>query len=246
MALLVDEGVRYPFRGDRSTDLLAAGGLLGIVAAIVLQLAAAAYPSPLAIPLVALAGGSVVALLGYLLRVYEATVAGNDTPPGFRPFDGLLRDGCRLLVVSLGYALGPIAIVAVTVGGLTQVPFAADSAGFIGSLFFFGASTVVLCLVGAFGYVYPAAVGRVATGGRVRDAVDFRSLRPVLGHSGYFVPWLFAALFVVPGWAFLLTALSSATAFGVVAVFVTFYAHVVATRLVARGYRTAATEPTAD
>ncbi|SEV96056.1 DUF4013 domain-containing protein [Natrinema salifodinae] len=241
MALLVDEGLRYPFRGDRSPDLLAIGGLLGIFTAICLQLAVAVGPSPLAVPFVALAAVSIIALLGYLFRVVAATVAGDETPPGFRPLGRLLRDGCRLLAVSIGYAIGPTVVLAVTVGGLVRRPFDPDAIGFGGSLLFFGASTVVLSMVLAFGYVYPAAVGRLATGGGLREAVDVRPQRSVLAHGGYFTAWLCASLFVVPGWAFLIAALSNATAFGVVAAFVTFYAHVVAARLVGRGYRRAAT-----
>lgn len=241
MALFVDEGVRYPFRGERSTDLLAAGGLLGIATAISVQLAAVTAPSVLAVPFVAVGTIAIVALLGYLCRVFAATVDGDDEPPGFRPVGSLFRDGCRLLAVSLCFAVPPIAIVAVTVGGLARASISPASLGFVGSLLFFGASTVVLLLALAFGYAYPVAVGRLADGGRLREALDVRRYRSVLGHGGYVTAWAFGAMFVVPGWAFLLTAVSSATALGVVAVFVTFYAHVVAVRLVARGYRRAAT-----
>ncbi|MFC4543602.1 DUF4013 domain-containing protein [Halosolutus amylolyticus] len=240
MALLVDEGVRYPFRGDRSTDLLAAGGVLGIVAAITLQLAAAASTTLLAPVFAVLAAVPAVALLGYLLRVFETTVRGDDAPPSFRPIGALLRDGCRLAAVSLGYAVGPAVVLAVTVGGVIRAPLSPDSIGFVGSTAFFAASTIVLVLVVAFGYGFPAAVGRLAEGDRLRAALDPRGQRSILAHGGYFTAWTFAALFVVPGWAFLLAALSQPTPFGVVAVFVTFYAHVVATRLVARGYRSAA------
>ncbi|WP_049925501.1 DUF4013 domain-containing protein [Halopiger goleimassiliensis] len=239
MALLVNEGMRYPFRGDRSPDLLATGGLLGLVAAMTLQLTSVSHSLPLAVVFLALGTVPVVALLGYLFRVVATTIDGADTPPGFRPVGTVFRDGCRLLAVTLGYAAVGGVIVAATVGGLLQVPVSADSLGFAGSLLFFTGTTVVLVLVVTVGYVYPAAVGYVATGGRLAGAADVHRYVPILGHSGYFMAWTFAALFVVPGWAFLLAALSRATAFGVVAIFVAFYAHVVAARLVARGYRSA-------
>lgn len=239
MSLLVDEGMRYPFRGDRSIDLLATGGLLGIVTAMLVQLSSAAAPSPLAVVFLFFAIVPVVALLGYLLRVFEATVRGDETPPGFRPLGRLIRDGTRLAVVAVGYAVVPLFLIAVTVGGLMRAPFDPDSIGFIGTLLFFGASTVVMLLIASFGYVFPVAAGKVADSGRLRESVRLRCRRSVLVHGGYFTAWMLAVLFVVPGWAFLLTALSSATLFGVVAAFVTFYAHVVATRLVARGYRKA-------
>ncbi|SIR87053.1 DUF4013 domain-containing protein [Natronorubrum thiooxidans] len=239
MALLLEEGVRYPFRGDRPIDRLAVGGLLGIITAILFQFGAAAYPSLLSALFVGLAAVFGVALLGYLLRVFETTIDGDDSPPTFRPAGTVLREGSRLCLLSLGYAVVPLVVIAITIGGLLQAPFSLESAGFMGTVLFFVASTIVLVVVLAFGYSYPAAVGRLADNGTLRGAVDLRRTRSVLGHSSYATAWLFASLVVIPGWAFLLTALSSATLFGVVAVFVTFYAHVVATRLVARGYRNA-------
>ncbi|SDQ66625.1 DUF4013 domain-containing protein [Natronobacterium texcoconense] len=235
MALLVEEGVRYPFRGDRWMDLLAVGGILGIATSIAFQLANAAYPSTLSLAFVGVTTIPLLALLGYLYRVFETTVDGDDVPPRFRPVADLFRGGCRLFAVSVGYAIGPFLVVAVTVGGLAQVPLSAESAGFIGSLLFFGASTTVLLLVISFGYAFPVTVGRLVTPTRLEGWLQW----PILGHGGYFTAWMFAALFVVPGWAFLLTAISSPTPFGVVAAFVTFYAHVVGTRLIARGYRKA-------
>lgn len=239
MALLVDDGVRYPFRGDRSFDLLAAGGLAGLVAAISIQLATVAYALPLVVLFVGVGTVSIVVLLGYLFRVFTRTIEGDDTPPGFRPLEPVVRNGCRLLVVTVGYAIVGGAIVGVTVGGLMGTPFSPDAVGFVGSMLFFTASTIVLLVVVTVGYVYPAAVGRVAAGGRLREAATLRLHVPIVAHSGYFTAWMFASLFVVPGWAFLIAALSNATAFGVVAVFVAFYAHVVAVRIVARGYRAA-------
>ncbi|AFZ74736.1 DUF4013 domain-containing protein [Natronobacterium gregoryi] len=244
MALLVEDGVRYPFRGDRWTDLLAVGGLLGLVTSIALQLATAISPSTVSLAFVGTAAVPTVALLGYLYRVFETTVDGDDTPPQFRPITALLRGGCRLLAVSIGYAIGPLVVVAVTVGGLVQVPFAPEATGFVGSMLFFGASTTVLVLIVGFGYAFPATIGRLVDERRGLEPAGGRLQWPILRHGGYFTAWAFAALFVVPGWAFLLTAISSPTSFGVVAAFVAFYAHVVGARLVARGYRRARRDAT--
>ncbi|WP_222919198.1 DUF4013 domain-containing protein [Natrinema sp. SYSU A 869] len=239
MGVLLEEGLRYPFRGERSLDLFAIGGLLGISVSIAFQMTVAATSTLFAPLFVAPAVMAVIVLLGYLLRVFDSTLTGDDVPPGFRPLRGLCRDGLELLVLSAAYISVSAAIVLVTLVGLTRAPIDPTSAGFMGTLLFFGASTATLVLALAFGYVYPAGIGRLANGRRLRKAIDPRGQRPVLTHVGYFTAWVFALLLVVPGWAFLLTALSSATAFGVVAAFVTFYAHVVAARLIARGYQTA-------
>lgn len=134
MALLVDDGVRYPFRGDRSMDLLATGGLVGIVATIAAQLATVAPALSIVAACLVLATVAVVVLCGYLFAVFARTIAGNDTPPGFRPLESLVRNGCRLLAVTIGYGVVGVAIVGVTVGGPMGTPFSPESLDFIGCL----------------------------------------------------------------------------------------------------------------
>ncbi|APW99177.1 hypothetical protein CHINAEXTREME_15985 [Halobiforma lacisalsi AJ5] len=241
MVFGIEEGVRYPFRGDRTADLFATGGVLGIATAILVQLALVTAPFPLVAVVGSLAAVPVVALLGYLLRVVERSVRGCDDPPGFRPFAGLAWKGCRLSVLTVAYAVVPVFVVAAAVAGLRRLPVAsADEIGFVGALSLFGISTAVLLVVLSFAYVYPAAVGRLAAGGSLREALGLRSYRSVIGHGSYFIAWTVAALFLAPGWIVLPTALSSATPVGVAAVFAAFYVHVVAARLVGRGYRLAA------
>lgn len=234
MHVSLSEELRYPLRGRRPVDLLAAGGIVGIVAAMSLQLGVASWPSALGVGLLSLAGCSILALGGYLFRVFATTVEGSDSPPGLRPLGGLLGDGSRLGLVVVGFAVGPLVILSITGVGLLEAEFAVESVGFIGATAFFTAATVLLMIVVAFGYVFPAAVGLVVRG-TLRSALSVGGYRGVLREGSYAVGWLFAALVVVPGWAFLLVALSTATLFGVGSVFVAFYAHVVATRLVAVG-----------
>lgn len=236
MRVSLSEELRYPLRGRRPADLLAAGGVVGIVVAMSLQFGVAILPSAIGVGVISLAGLAMLALGGYLVRVFETTVDGSDRPPGFRPLDGLLVDGGRLAVLVVGFAVGPLVILGITGFGLLQAEFAIESTGFIGPTAFFTATTVLLMIVGAFGYVFPAAVGLVVSG-NLRSALSVDGYRSVLREGSYAVGWLFAALIVVPGWAFLLVAVSTATLFGVLSVFVTFYVHVVATRLVAVGYR---------
>lgn len=240
MRLSLSEELRYPLRARRPTDLLAAGGAVGIVAAMSFQLGVAVLPSMLGVGVLSLAALSVLVLGGYFFRVFAVTVDGSDSPPRFRPLGGLLSDGSQLAVIAVSFAIGPIAILTITGVGLLQTEFAIESTGFIGATAFFTAATVLLLIVGTFGYIFPAAVGLVIGGG-FRSALSVSGYRPVLRDGSYAVGWLFAALIVVPGWAFLLVALSTATLFGVLSVFVSFYVHLVATRLVAVGYRESTT-----
>jgi len=240
MRVSLSEALRYPLRTRRPADLLATGGIVGIVAAMSLQLGVAVLPSVLGVGVLSLAGIAMLTLGGYLVRVFAATVDGSDSPPRFRPLSGLLSDGGRLAVLVVGFAVGPLAILTITGVGLLQAEFAIESTGFIGATAFFTAATVLLVIVGTFGYVFPAAVGLVVSEG-FRSALSVSGYRPVLREGSYAVGWLFAALIVVPGWAFLLVAISTATLFGVLSVFVSFYIHVVAARLVAVGYRESTT-----
>lgn len=246
MATFVDDAFRYPVRGERGVDRLAVGGLLGVATAICSQSAAALAPSLLALPFLAGALVTVVVLLGYLLRVFRATVDGDDAPPPFRPVMGLVRDGIRLIALSVGYLVVPAVVAAVTAGGLVRTTFEPNSTGFVGSVLFVTASTATLVVVAAFGYGYAAGVGRLARGDALPDAFDVRRHRPVLGHVGFFTTWVVAIMALVPGWAFLLAALSNPTPLGVASVFVAFYAHLVAARIVARGYRRASAADAAE
>ena len=243
MRVSLSDGLRYPVDARRPADLLVAGGIVGIVAAMSLQLGVAVLPSLLGVGVLSLAGLAVLALGGYLLRVFTATVDGSDSPPGFRPLGGLLGDGARLAILAVSFAVGPLALVTITGVGLLRTEVATELTGFIGATAFFTAATVLLMIVGTFGYIFPVAVGQLADT-NFRSVLSIDGYRSVLGDSSYAVGWLFAALILVPGWAFLFVAVSTATLFGVLSVFVSFYAHVVATRLVAVGYRESTAKPT--
>ena len=109
----MQEGLGYPFRADRPTDLFAVGTVLGLAVAILARFAVALYPLVFWIPALALAAVPAVALLGYLLRAFAATVEGSETPPAFGSPAGLLKDGVRALVVSL-VLIGGVLVSAMT------------------------------------------------------------------------------------------------------------------------------------
>ena len=235
--MLLSEALRYPFRGERPSDVFAVGGILGLAAALLVRGAVAAYPTVLSLGFAGLAALPVVGLLGYLVRAYAATLDGEDAPPDYGAATALVRTGNRALVVSVTYLLVPVTVVLVTVVGAMEASGESVDAG--RTLLIVASSTLTLVLVLAFVYAYPAALGAVARGESLRRALDVRRHGSVLGDGSYFTAWAFALLFALAGWLLALGALTSTSVFGVLSVFLAFYAFLAATRLVATGYRRA-------
>lgn len=230
------EGLRYPFRAERPTDLFAVGVVLGLAAAVLLRIAAAFYPVVLWLPLTALAILPAVALLGYLLRAFAATVEGSEAPPAFGSAAGLLRDGVRASAVSLAYLLVPLFAVLVTLVGAAQSPLSEGSISPGATTAIYAAGTMTLVFVGLFCYAYLAAFGAVARGESLRSALDPRGRRGTLADARYFVGWAFGAILVLTGWAAMLAA-TNRNVLGLLAVVVAFYLHLAAARVAAEGYR---------
>lgn len=239
MTLLIEDGLRYPMRGSRPTDLFTIGGILGLAVALLARGAVLAYPTVLSVALACLVVLPVLGLVGYLVRAFEATLAGDDAPPAYGSARELLAEGARGLVASIAYLAAPLAIVLVTVDAALSAP--ADGAALDGggSLLFVAASTVTLILVLAFAYAYPAAIGAVARGKPLARALDLRRHASVLGNAAYFTGWSFALMIALAGLLLTVTALASANLLGVLAVFLAFYAYLAAVRMVATGYRKA-------
>ncbi|WP_256392202.1 DUF4013 domain-containing protein [Natronoarchaeum rubrum] len=230
------EGLRYPFRADRPTDLFAIGVVLGLAVAVLLRIAAAFYPIVVWVPAVALAILPAVALLGYLLRAFAATVEGSETPPSFGAPSELLRDGARASVVTLAYLFVPLAAVLVTLVGASQSPLSGESISPGATLGIYAAGTMTLVFVGLFCYAYLAAFGALARGESLRSALDPRGRRGTLGDARYFVGWAFGAILVLTGWAAMLAA-TNRNVLGLLAVVVAFYLHLAGARVAAEGYR---------
>ena len=231
---LVD-ALRYPFRGDGTVDLFAIGGSLGIVTALLVRLTAATAATALIYVAAPLALVPMVALLGYLSRAFAATLDGADEPPAFGSARGLLARGYRALAVTVLYLGLPGTGVAIAVGALVAAGASPATAGPVGSILFFGLSTLLLLAVFATGYVYPAAFGAVARGGGVREVLAVPRHLATVWNGEYFYGWALAVACVVVGWASIAAAVTGTSLFGLIAVFVAFYAHLIAVRLVAAG-----------
>lgn len=232
------EGLRYPFRAERPTDLFAAGAILGLAAAILARIAVGLYPLVVWLPAAALATLPAVALLGYLLRAFEATVEGREAPPSFGSARGLLGDGVRALVVSAAYLVAPVAIMLGTLVGATGSSLSDGEISAGATLAIYGAGTMTLVLVGLFCYAFLAAFGAAARGESLVAALDPRGRRSTLGDARYFVGWAMATILVLTGWSAMLVA-ANQSLLGLFAVVAAFYAHLAAVRVAAEGYRRA-------
>jgi hypothetical protein len=178
----------------------------------------------------------VVPLVGYLVRVIDATAGGEPAPAVGGDVRSLLRDGLVGVVVAVAYLAVPLAALLVTVYGAVTTVEGADLA-FAEQLLLYGGSTAVILLFVTACFLVPAALA-VSTGDRpVRAAFSPARLRPLAGHAAYFSRWMAGA--VTFGMAVSLASVTlQITAAGpIVAALVTVYGAVVAAHLWGLGVR---------
>ncbi|WP_121821369.1 DUF4013 domain-containing protein [Halostella salina] len=233
--MMAADALKYPFSGDRTADTFAVGGILGLVTLLLLRYATGLFPAWPALVVALLALVPATALLGYLLRAGRSTVSGTDRPPGFDNPRELLAQGGRAWVVALVYLGAPLAVLLVTVQGLTGADIGSDPDTTTGVVVILGA-TATLLLALTVSYVFPAAVLRLADGGDLRGTLDPRSVSAVLSSGAYFAAFVGAFVAAVLAWGLTVGAVWSYDLSGVVSVFAAFYLHLVAVRYVGLAY----------
>ena len=241
--MMAADALEYPLRGDRTTDTFAVGGVLGLVTLLLLRVATGLLPTWPALIAGALASVPATALVGYLLRAGRETVRGAERPPGFADPRQLLALGLRAWVVAAAHLGVPLAVLLVTVRGLTDAGLDADPGTAVSTAVLVGA-TATLLLALTVSYAFPAAVLRVADGGGLRAALDPRSVSAVLSSGAYFAAFVGAFVAAVLAWGLTAGAVWSYDLGGVVAVFAAFYLHLVAVRYVGLAYGRAIGEAT--
>lgn len=223
---MLREALTYPARADEQTLLV--GTALAVLSGLLLRLG----------PLALLAIAPAILLAGYALAVLRETAASDtrprsdDVPPRFAGFRKLAGDGLRVLVVVAGYLLVPFVALALTVGGAGSgsVPTNVGT-----TVFFLGASTVVLFVSLAFAYLLPAALAGVARTGHVRAAVQREQVFRYVTNGRYFLGWV-TALVLAGITGLLWGSIAGLGRVGeVVALALGFYAVVVVARLLGRG-----------
>jgi hypothetical protein len=216
--------VRYPLSSPATRDSLAAGSALVLAALVLVRVGRALWPDALALPAFVLAAVPAVLFAGLVGRVIDP---GDDGPPrlglGTVPF----RSGIAVLVATVVYLVGPVAVLLVTVVGLQG---AADEG--IGQVAVAVAGTSAMILTLGMGYALPAALAVTSREG-LRSGLAVRSL-PGLRSGAYFAAWAGASVLALLGWAGLGVG-GRGTALAALGAVWFAYAHLAAARLVREG-----------
>lgn len=172
----------YPFRGPERERpfLLVWVLLLFAVAAPTLRLVAAVAP------LVAIAVA--VAVVGYLLRVLDASERGEPAPPVLADWTNLVRRGVGGVVVTAAYLAIPLVLLGVTVYGAVYTDRVPDPNSF-SSVTIYAGSTAVLTASLLGGYLLPIALSRYVRTGSLRAALSRGEFRALGVDAAYFAGW---------------------------------------------------------
>jgi hypothetical protein len=226
---MLAEAFWYPVRERTARDSVAICTGLVLVALLLLRVARALWPDPLAVVPAVAALVPTVLFAGYLGRVIGADPASTATV--FSWSARSVRLGARVVVITALYLL-PAAVAL----GLTAFVLLGGGGGPLLTI----APTVALLVTVAATYVLPAAVAAAGRNG-LRSGLRRSSLGG-LASGSYFFAWTVATSVVVSAWS-LLTAVATATPAAVALSVVFAYAHVAAARLVGAGLERSRWEP---
>jgi hypothetical protein len=206
---MLEDGLSYPIRGDWIGRIVI-GGILGLLTVLVI-------PAFL--------------VVGYLVRVLEETVAGDEVPPEFTDWGGLLSKGAVGTLITLAYTVLPVVVYAVVVGVVsgTGGALGGDVGAFVGVLGLLLTLAFIPVLFLVY-YAVPAALSAYAARGEWGAAFDPALLKPTLLSTEYLVAVLMPIVVAVVIW--IATALLAITVVGLVLVpFVQFYGQVAVFRM---------------
>lgn len=167
---MLEEALSYPTSGEQGLGRILIGGVL-------------VFFSFLVIP--------AFLVYGYAVRALGAIARGEETPPAFEDWGGLLVDGVKAFVIGIVYSIVPF-LIAVVIGGVAGAGAAvggregagiAAGLGLIGSLLYFVATLVVT-------YLLMAALTNFAVEGRMGAAFDFETIRSVVTTDSYILAFV--------------------------------------------------------
>lgn len=216
---MLEEGLSYPFKGDNALGRNLIGGLL------------LAFFWLLFIPL--------FAFFGYIIRVLRTTVAGEEEPPEFENWGGLLGDGLKSFVIFFVYGVIPYALLFGLLAflGLAGAIAGDGGAGLVAGMGIIGFLGILVFAI-AIQYVLPAALTNFAREERIGAAFDFDTLGDVILSSEYLVAWLLPiVVFVI---VYVVGIVLAITIVGLLLIpWLYFYGFVVTYRMFGRAYATA-------
>lgn len=213
----IEAALRYPAGSDDPVRIVGIGGLLSLLSFLI-------------VPLILLAG--------YVVRVLDRTMDGDDRPPAFDDWGEMATTGLRAAVVGIAYALLP-AIVGGGVVLIGTLGIAGSGRGLLAGLGVLGVALGGLLWLGlslVAGYLAPAALANFAQRRRLGAAFDLDRLVPVWRSRAYATAWLAAVLVLLAG-GVVTAALNAVPLLGTIAgAFVGFYAAVAAYAAIGRAW----------
>jgi hypothetical protein len=213
---MLEDGLSYPIRGDWIGRIVI-GGVLGFLTVLVV-------PAFL--------------IVGYLVRVLEQTIGGDEVPPEFTDWGDLLMKGVIGTIVTVAYTVIPVVaygVVIAVVGG-TSGAIGGDAGALIGVVGVLLALALLPVLFLVY-YAVPAALSAYAARGELGAAFDPDLLKPALFSTEYLVAVLSPIVVAVVVW--IATAVLAVTVVGLVLVpFVQFYGQVAVFRMFGSAFAT--------
>lgn len=195
---MLSEALDFPTSGERGSGALLVGSAL-LLLSVVLAVVGVALPAAFVAVLL-----PQLAIRGYYVRVLRATAVERDpVAPAFDDVRDLFREGLAAVAIGLVYFLPTLMLFAIGVGGnvasavenplrLTD-PISVAAAETVGSL----AALLGLFSALAALYLVPGAVTLYAHEGRVRSALDLRSVVRGTFSEDYAVGWVLSLVLQV-------------------------------------------------
>jgi len=194
---MIEDAVKYPFRGENGLKRMLIGGLLTLFGVILL------------LPL--------IPVMGYSIRVGAATAEGHDEPVEFEDWGGLFVDGLVGIFVGFVYGVIPIAIYMILLFTVVGLGGATGSEAGVG-IGLAGAAIATVLFIPIFillSLTIPAAQINYRRSGSITAAFDVGTIKRVVLTSDYIIAILIAvalsfaygivaqiALITLVGWAF--------------------------------------------
>lgn len=206
---MLEDGLSYPVREDWIGRIII-GGVLGFLSVLLLP---------------------AFVIVGYLVRVLERTIAGDDVPPEFDEWGDLLMKGVVGTIITIAYTVIPVVVygVLVAVVGGTSGAIGGDAGALIGVVGILLALAFIPVLFLIY-YAVPAALSAYAARGEIGAAFDLDLLKPALFSTEYLVAVLMPIVVAVITW--IITAVLAVTFIGLLLVpFVQFYGQVAVFRM---------------
>ncbi|ELZ43579.1 hypothetical protein C471_00645 [Halorubrum saccharovorum DSM 1137] len=206
---MLEDGLSYPVRDDWIGRIII-GGVLGFLSVFLLP---------------------AFVIVGYLVRVLEQTIAGEDVPPEFDEWGDLLMKGVIGSVITIAYTVIPLVVygVIVAIVGGTSGAIGGDAGALIGVVGILLALAFIPVLFLIY-YAVPAALSAYAARGEMGAAFDLDLLKPALFSTEYLVAVLMPIVVAVITW--IITAVLAVTFIGLLLVpFVQFYGQVAVFRM---------------